>query len=826
MSKGMKKGRRLLGILLAVLLVLGYVPAAKQDVFAATIIQVTLAAGEGGTGEAATIQAPKNFEWTLPDPADFGLLPDTGNHYYFVGWQVPGYTHAMPAGAGVTLTDAAAPENTCTLTAIYEQGWTVHFSAVDSRGKTAGGEVSLGDEYYAASLTDHYVLTSEGSPYFYARPADGYHVREFRDLTNNRTYTSFEDSSYEDVYGNKVTVKSIRIPLEGDLDIVAVFEKDITQYISSAAFSLEKPPVGTYEGAVEGKAEKLDNEPYTIISTNWFAENGIAPQEIVPGQKYFAEIYLLRDEGCDFAADATVTVNGAAAEIYRSNVDEYHVVTALIEAVEPEKYGLWIDGQQFAENKLDITVSNGHAIFDPEKNELTLDGINYEWTEQKSDIPGDGIIMSQIEDLTVIISGDNYFSDSSGRYDFFNAGPGCSVTLTGDGSLKVENCYYGIYAGFYDTPGGDITIDGVSLRIKDTYAAGLWANRNISILNNAFVFIDRKNMPQYNSVVSNIDGTILVDGESILAAECQTAPVHFGNGDTSSHRFILHSGTVSLVNSNADPVEGYGYGIKFEPVSQSVDPDRAGEINGTIQIDRGCMLATSPSGGTNLAENQIIISDRVYYEKGESLLEAGTVIIDNWIFSDVKVKPGNWVFEGVKYVHRKGIMSGDPDRDGDGYTTFNPKNNLKRSEFVSTLYRLADPKGASGTLPFTDVKETAYYYDALRWAYSNNVVSGTSDTTFSPKNEITRQEMASMMMRLAVYMGIDTSASADITVYPDYSKVSGWAREALAWANAEGLISGKKGTGGEVILAPKDKTTRQECASVLMRFYKQFIEEQ
>ncbi len=197
-----------------------------------------------------------------------------------------------------------------------------------------------------------------------------------------------------------------------------------------------------------------------------------------------------------------------------------------------------------------------------------------------------------------------------------------------------------------------------------------------------------------------------------------------------------------------------------------------------------------------------------------------------WPFSDVEDDPEHWAYAGIRYVYVNKIMTGDGGTDWDGKTTFRPRANIKRCEFVQTLYVMNGSPEVSGTLPFTDVKETAYYYDALRWAYSNGIVSGATATSFSPKKEITRQEMASMMKRLADHLKIDTSAAADITVYPDYSNISSWAIESMAWANSAGLISGKViKDKGVVLLAPKDNTTRQECASVLMRFHKQFIKE-
>ena len=196
-----------------------------------------------------------------------------------------------------------------------------------------------------------------------------------------------------------------------------------------------------------------------------------------------------------------------------------------------------------------------------------------------------------------------------------------------------------------------------------------------------------------------------------------------------------------------------------------------------------------------------------------------------WPFEDVKVRPGAWNYEGIKYIYLKGIMTGDDDNDGDGVTTFRPKDDVSRGQFITTLYRLAGSPGVSGDTPFTDVKPHKYYATAVLWAYQNDITTGTSPTTFDPEISIQRQQMATLLMRFADYMKFDTSEKADIKTMPDYKKVNSYARAALSWANAKGIITGKEDTAtGVHWLAPRDNTTRQECATILQRFYQAYME--
>ena len=195
-----------------------------------------------------------------------------------------------------------------------------------------------------------------------------------------------------------------------------------------------------------------------------------------------------------------------------------------------------------------------------------------------------------------------------------------------------------------------------------------------------------------------------------------------------------------------------------------------------------------------------------------------------WPFTDVKVRPDNWAYDGILYVYSHGIMTGDADRDGDGYTTFNPKGEIIRGEFITTLYRMDGEKAVEGNMPFTDVKANKFYYHSILWAYHNGITTGTGATTFSPKDNITRQDMAVLMMRFANYMGYDTGKRENIRNMPDYAKVKSYARDAFSWANAEGIITGKE-INGQKYLDPRANATRQECATIIMRFMKRYVGE-
>ena len=147
---------------------------------------------------------------------------------------------------------------------------------------------------------------------------------------------------------------------------------------------------------------------------------------------------------------------------------------------------------------------------------------------------------------------------------------------------------------------------------------------------------------------------------------------------------------------------------------------------------------------------------------------------------------------------------------GTGTSTFGWKGSMTRGDFVLILYRNAGSPSVYGVSnPFTDVKSTDYYYEAVLWAYRNNVVNGTSTTTFGPKGKITREQIASILWRLAdkpVY-------SASLRSYTDYASVSDYAYDAMSWAVCSGYV---KGSGAK--LSPKNNATRAEVAVMLHRY--------
>ena len=174
-------------------------------------------------------------------------------------------------------------------------------------------------------------------------------------------------------------------------------------------------------------------------------------------------------------------------------------------------------------------------------------------------------------------------------------------------------------------------------------------------------------------------------------------------------------------------------------------------------------------------------------------------------FTDVA--DGAWYAEAVQYVYENGMMNGV------SATSFGPDETTTRGMIVTMLHRLEGEPDASST-GFTDVSSSMYYADAVAWAQENGVVNGTSATTFSPDQAITREQLAAILYRYAQVKGYDVTASNNLDAYTDASQISAYALTAMQWANAEGLITGNTAT----TINPAGNATRAEVATILMRF--------
>ena len=182
----------------------------------------------------------------------------------------------------------------------------------------------------------------------------------------------------------------------------------------------------------------------------------------------------------------------------------------------------------------------------------------------------------------------------------------------------------------------------------------------------------------------------------------------------------------------------------------------------------------------------------------------------NVSFADTE---GHWAAQAITYVADKGLMKGEENNK------FNPDNALNRAMLVTMLYRMENAPEVTGASSFVDVAAGQWYTDAVIWAAANGIVNGKEDGRFAPLDNITREEMAAVLMRYAKAKGVDVVQTGDLSAFADAAAVSAWALENMQWANGAGLITGDE--AGK--LNPQGKATRAEAAAILMRYLENIV---
>lgn len=185
----------------------------------------------------------------------------------------------------------------------------------------------------------------------------------------------------------------------------------------------------------------------------------------------------------------------------------------------------------------------------------------------------------------------------------------------------------------------------------------------------------------------------------------------------------------------------------------------------------------------------------------------------NWPFSDIPIAIGSWRYEAVRMVYKKGIMNGIS-----GTSLFAPDDNLTRAMFATIIYRMEGSPAMAYTGQFPDVPGGNYFSAPISWTAARGIMVGHSNTgLFGTHENITREDLVTVMYRYAATKGYDRSKKTSLDKFADASQVSGYAREAMQWAVANGIINGRSNTG---LLDPKGNATRVEAAAIIQRFLK------
>lgn len=253
---------------------------------------------------------------------------------------------------------------------------------------------------------------------------------------------------------------------------------------------------------------------------------------------------------------------------------------------------------------------------------------------------------------------------------------------------------------------------------------------------------------------------------------------------------ITESENGSVSTSPTRPEEG-------DKVTITAEPDEGYKVDTVTVVDKDGDRVTV----TNAGSGQYTFTQ----PKGEVTITV-TFTWDN-PFTDIN-DPEQWYYNAVEYVEVNGLMAGLPGG------LFAPNKELTRAEAVQILYNLEGQPTVTGNATFTDLTEGEWYQTAIAWAEQNKVIGGYGDGTFHPNDTVTREEFAQMMYNYTVFKKLDTSATSDLTKFPDGENVANWAETAMEWANGNELINGHD----DGTLDPQGIAIRAQAASILMRF--------
>ena len=300
-------------------------------------------------------------------------------------------------------------------------------------------------------------------------------------------------------------------------------------------------------------------------------------------------------------------------------------------------------------------------------------------------------------------------------------------------------------------------------------------------------------------------GTVTLDARALAALDLhKDVAVSLASGaslNAAQQRALGSQATTATLANASVLVDGAAASCPAGSVRAAVAVNAADDLTAWSLADDGSISAV---GGAYDAGQQTYAFDVVN----------GVTAIARFPFTDVVA--GTWYYGAAAYAYNNGLFAGMTP------TTFAPNATMTRAMLVSVLWRLAGAPAPKAPNTFVDVPDGAWYTDAVTWAAENGVVSGIGGSRFDPSGFVTREQTAEILYNYAHSKGYDVSARADLTAFPDAASVSGWAEEALSWANAAGLINGTV-RDGQTILDPQGSASRAQVAMILMNYVEHVV---
>ena len=502
------------------------------------------------------------------------------------------------------------------------------------------------------------------------------------------------------------------------------------------------------------------------------------------------------------------------------------------------------------------TVTEGSAV---EFSITASDAQTYQW-QQSTD---SGSSWTAINDAT----GDSYTisstTSSMNNYQYrcvVKSASGVSV-ISNAATLTVETytppTTYTIRAdvtpaGSGSVSGGGSYTEGTSVTLTATNNPGYrfvgWVDQSGQSVSsdNPFTFVATSDstltakFEQVYTVTVNVSGNGTATADKNTAAEGKTVTltatpdsgyrftgwtssdgVTFANASSESTTFTMPAGDVTVTAGFTRISPGSTtYAITAPDVENGtvrVSPSRASRgttVTITVTPDEGYELESLTV--LDSRDNEITLTD-----KGDGkytfTMPSGRVTVEA-SFAEIAPEPlpfgdvddGDWFADAVRFVYENGMMNGVSE------TSFVPHATTSRSMIVTILYRLEGEPVVDYAMDFTDVAGDAYYAEAVRWAASEGIVGGYGGGLFGSDDAVTREQLAVILYRYAVYKGYDVSIGEDTNIlsYADFADLSEYAIPSMQWACGAGVITGVT----DATLVPQGEATRAQVAAMLMRF--------
>lgn len=229
---------------------------------------------------------------------------------------------------------------------------------------------------------------------------------------------------------------------------------------------------------------------------------------------------------------------------------------------------------------------------------------------------------------------------------------------------------------------------------------------------------------------------------------------------------------------------------------------------------------TAATGGTQVLEADVVTQNQTVYAQWKDpqtpteataapteATEATEPEPEEEPVSFVDVPESAWFYAPVTKAASLKLFQGM------SATEFMPDEPTTRAMIVTVLHRLNGSPASTATAPFTDMVAGSWYIAPLNWAYEKQIVDGITATYFGVDENVTREQLTTMLFRYANAMGLDTSARKELSAFSDASRVMDYAKDAMRWAVATGIVNGDNGR-----LYPQNNATRAECAKMIVVF--------